>query len=64
MRAQILKDGRLLANQKTALPPPDASGSVPMTIQPVAGPGDYEVRITIEQGTRSVQRSLKYTIAQ
>jgi VWFA-related protein len=62
MRAQFMKDGRLLANQKTALPQPDASGSVPMTIQPAAGPGEYEVRITIEQGSHAVQRSLKYTI--
>ena len=42
---------------------PDPSGAVPMTIQPAAGPGDYEVRISVEQGHRSIERSLKYTIA-
>jgi VWFA-related protein len=63
MRAQFLKNGRVIASQKSALPLPDASGAVPMAIQPIAGPGDYEVRVTIEQGHRSVERNLKYTIA-
>jgi hypothetical protein len=63
MRAQFLKNGKVIASQKSALPLPDASGAVPMAIQPIAGPGDYEVRVTVEQGRRSVQRNLKYTIA-
>ena len=63
MRAQFLKDGRVVATQKSELPLADASGAVPMAIQPMASPGDYEVRITVEQGRRSAQRSLKYTIA-
>ncbi len=63
LRAQFLKNGRVLANQKAELPKPDPSGAVPMTIQPAAGPGDYEVRISVEQGHRSIERSLKYTIA-
>jgi len=62
MRAQFLKNGRVLATQKAELPKPDPSGAVPMTIQPAAGPGDYEVRIIMEQGRHSVERSLKYTI--
>jgi hypothetical protein len=63
LRAQFLKDGRVLATQKSELPLPDASGAIPMAIQAKAMPGDYEVRITIEQGRRSAQRNLKYTIA-
>jgi hypothetical protein len=63
MRAQFLKNGRVIASQKSALPQADASGGVPMAIQPIAGPGDYEVRVTVEQGHRSVERNLKYTIA-
>ncbi len=63
LRAQFLKDGRVLQNQKSVLPQADASGAVPMAIQPVAQPGDYEVRITVEQGLAAAQRSLKYTIA-
>jgi VWFA-related protein len=63
MRAQFLQDGRVLATQNSALPKPDSSGAVSIAIQTIAKPGDYEVRITIEQGRSSVQRSLKYTIA-
>jgi len=63
LRAQFLKDSRVLQNQKSVLPQADSSGAVPMAIQPVAQPGDYEVRITVEQGRATVQRSLKYTIA-
>jgi hypothetical protein len=33
-----------------------------MAIEAIILPGDYEVRITVEQGRRSVQRSVKYTI--
>jgi VWFA-related protein len=63
LRAQFLKDGRVLQNQKSVLPQADTSGAVPMAIQPAAQPGDYEVRITVEQGRATAQRSLKYTIA-
>lgn len=63
LRAQLLKDGRVLQNQKSELPQADPSGAVPMAIQPAAEPGDYEVRITVEQGRATAQRSLKYTIA-
>jgi hypothetical protein len=62
LRAQIIKDGRVLATQRSALPPADATGAVPMAIQPAATPGDYEVKITVEQGRSSAERSLKYTI--
>jgi VWFA-related protein len=63
LRAQFLQDGRVLATQASVLPQPDASGAVPMAIRAVATPGDYEVRIKVEQGSRSIERSLKYTIA-
>jgi hypothetical protein len=63
LEAQFLKDGRVLTTQRSALPPSDASGAVPMAIQPAASPGDYEVKIKVEQGQASSQRSLKYTIA-
>jgi VWFA-related protein len=63
LRVQFLKNGRVLATQKSVLPKPDASGAVPMAIQPAASPGDFEVRVTVEQGRKSTQRALKYTIA-
>jgi VWFA-related protein len=61
--AEFIKDGHVLASQKTALPAPDESGAIPMTIRAVREPGDYEVKITVQQGSGSVERSLKYTIA-
>lgn len=62
LRVQFLKNGRVLATQKSALPKPDASGAVPMAIQPAASSGDFEVRVTVEQSRKSTQRALKYTI--
>jgi hypothetical protein len=56
-------NGHVLATQNSALPAPDGSGAIPMAIRAVSKPGDYEVRITIEQGRASVQRNLKYSIA-
>jgi VWFA-related protein len=63
LRAQFLMNGHVLATQNSALPAPDGSGAIPMAIRAVSKPGDYEVRITIEQGRASVQRNLKYSIA-
>ena len=63
LRAQFLMGSHVVASQKSQLPLPDASGAIPMAIHAVVAPGDYEVRITVKQGRRSVQRSLKYTIA-
>jgi len=62
LRAQFVMNGRVLATQKSVLPTPGSSGSIPMAIQAVRKPGDYEVRITVEQGRAAVQRSLKYSI--
>ncbi len=61
--AQFLMNGRVLATQKSLLLAPDESGAIPMAIRAVAKPGNYEVRITVEQGRAAVQRSLKYSIA-
>src|SRR5579863_4956094 len=63
LRAQFLMNGHVLATQKSALPASDGTGAIPMAIRAVSKPGEYEVRITIEQGRAAVQRSLKYTIA-
>jgi VWFA-related protein len=62
LKAQFLKDGKVVATQRSALPAADATGAVPMTMQPVAAAGDYEVKITVEQGRGVVEGSLKYRI--
>jgi hypothetical protein len=63
IEAQFLRNGRVISTQKAAVPPPDASGASPMTLQPLAAAGDYEVKITLLEGNGSAERSLKYTIA-
>ena len=63
LRAQFLKDGHVMTTQKSALPSPDESGAIPMTIRAIREPGEYEVRITVEQGSAAIERSLKYSIA-
>jgi VWFA-related protein len=63
LRIQFLKEGRVVAAHRAALPPPDASGSIPEVLTGYSKPGSYEVRVTVVQGQESVERSLHYTIA-
>ena len=63
LEAQMFKNGRALSTQTSALPQRDSSGAAPMAIEPAAAPGNYEVTIKVTQGSKSVQQSLKYTIA-
>jgi hypothetical protein len=63
IEAQFLKNGKVIGTQKAAVPQPDSSGASPMTLQPTAFAGDYEVKITLQQGQLSAERSLKYSIA-
>jgi hypothetical protein len=63
LRVQLLKSGRVLARRKLALPPPDASGGIPMWIEETKQPGNYELRVTAVQGITSTERSLTYTVA-
>jgi len=63
IEAQFVKDDHVLATQKSALPAPDESGAIPITIRAIHEPGQYEVRIKVDQGRATVERSLKYSIA-
>lgn len=58
----FLSGGKLLAKQSSALPPPDATGAIRMTIAAAAQHGDCELRITALQGTNSVTRSVTYSV--
>jgi VWFA-related protein len=62
LQAQFLLDGRLLADQGSELPPPDASGSVPVLIQVPARPGENELMLTLHQGSATSEQSIRYTI--
>lgn len=63
LSVRLLKDGRLLSTIHPALPPPEDSGAIPMVIEPTSRPGNYEVKATVAQGGRSMERSLSYTVA-
>ncbi len=62
LRAQFLVDGRLLADQTTALPAPDASGSIPVLIQAPGRPGANELKLTVLQGGDFSSGEIKYSI--
>jgi hypothetical protein len=62
---QFLLDGKVIAKQASALPEPDASGAIPMTIASIASvakPGNYELKVTARQGTSTAQASVRYSI--
>ncbi len=63
LRVRLLKNGRLVAASKLALPAPDISGGIPMWIEQTRQPGSYELEVTAVQGNRSTERSLTYTVA-
>jgi len=62
IQVEILIGGKVLAKQVAELPPPDATGAIPMVVGAVARPGDCELRITATQGGGSAQQSLKYQV--
>jgi hypothetical protein len=53
----------VLQDQASELPPPDASGSVPVLIQVPARPGENELKLTLSQGSATSEQSIRYTIA-
>ncbi len=63
IQAEFLVNGQVLAKQVADLPPPDATGAIPMVINTAAKAGNCEMRITAMQGNTSSVHSLKYTIA-
>ena len=60
---EFLLDGRMIARQPAALPEPDATGAIPMTIAAIAIPGNYELKITVRQGASSATQTLRYSIS-
>jgi VWFA-related protein len=63
VRVQLLKNGQMHAISTPALPPPDASGAIPMLIAESGDPGSYEMRVTVAQSGVSAERGLAYTVA-
>ena len=63
IQAEFLLNGQVLAKQTADLPPPDATGAIPMVINAAAKTGKCELRITAMQGGSSSKSSLTYSIA-
>lgn len=62
MEAEFSRDGRVVARQTADLPAADPSGAIPMSIATPAEPGQYAIRIAIQQGNQRAERSLEYSI--
>jgi hypothetical protein len=63
LRVRFLKDGRVAATRKYALPAADSTGRIPSVIAGLGKPGNYEVRVNVVQGGATSEQSLRYTIA-
>lgn len=60
---EFLVGGNLTARKTSDLPPPDASGAIPLMIHAATKPGDCELRITALQGDDWAKQILRYTVA-
>ena len=60
VEVEFRSGGHSLAKQTAGLPPPSASGAIPMIIEAAARPGTCTVRITALQGTASTVGSIDY----
>lgn len=66
LKIEITQKGRTLGQSSNDLPAPDAEGRVQYaSAVPIAqyAPGDYELKITVEDARDTVTRSEKFTIA-
>ena len=63
IQVEFLVGGQVLAKQMAELPPPDATGAIPMVVGAAMKPGDCELRITAIQGDSTSVQSVKYKIA-
>lgn len=61
--AQLFVNGKLAEQQKTPLPEPDGSGSIPVTMDGPAVPGSDLLKIFVQQGnTISQPQALSYSV--
>ena len=63
---EVLKSGQHLANIQAQLPPPDATGLIQFASTiPLDSfqPGDYELKVTVSDGTTDATRRAPFTVA-
>jgi hypothetical protein len=62
MLVQFLSNGRAIAEQAAELPPPDASGAIPMFVKIAVRPGDDGLRVGVLQGTDSAVETVHFQV--
>jgi hypothetical protein len=62
VRVELLAGGKVVGDQSTELPAPDASGRIPMVLKTAVHPGECELRVTARQGAEAVTQMLRYTV--
>jgi len=62
VRVQFIGGTGQVAEQNAELPPPDASGAIPMFVQIAPQPGDAGLKVTVLQGENSASETLRYTV--
>ncbi|HTP88883.1 MAG TPA: PA14 domain-containing protein [Bryobacteraceae bacterium] len=62
LTVQLVRNGEVAATQTAPLPPPDASGRIPMLIGTAAQSGSWEVQIGVVQGGETTAQRVAYTI--
>lgn len=63
LQVEFLVGGQVVAKQTADLPPPDASGAIPMVVKAATHAGNCELRIAALQGNQSATESVTYTVA-
>jgi len=64
MEVEFSLGGRAVAHQTADLPAPDASGAIPMSIVTLIEPGNYAIKVAIQQGSERVEKHLDYSITE
>jgi VWFA-related protein len=62
LQVQLRVDDKILADQTSDLPAPDASGAIPMVIRAAVHTGHCELKLTTIQGEETTTRTLAYTV--
>ena len=62
LEVSLALEGVEVARQTADLPPPDESGAIPMSLATVPAPGNYRIRIAVEQGGQRAERVLDYSL--
>jgi len=59
---QMFQNGKEIARTSPELPKPDFDGSIPVVAELSPGPGQYDLRVTVQQGSSTAQSSVTLTV--